>query len=304
MEVPVLSRIRPKLTYANVVSTMCLFLLLGGGGAWAAAKLAKNSVGTAQLKNGAVTGSKVANGSLTADDLSPTVATGSSSNSTHASEADHAKEADHARLADLATEAGHAAEADHALTADFASSAKHALEADNALEANHSLTADLATEANHSKTADLATNASNAGNSDLLGGLEPSAYGSVLTSSMVLCNQGPAYWAVSGYNDQLCAAQSVYADSLTPDTTLTPRDLAVQVFPQLDAGRTLNIQLMVDDVPTAFSCQVVDPGTTCTFGGGTTTIPAASRISLRIGVTPDLPTGLWHVYVGFRLTAT
>ena len=37
---------RPRLSYANVVSTLCLFLLLGGG-AYAATKLAKNSVGPA-----------------------------------------------------------------------------------------------------------------------------------------------------------------------------------------------------------------------------------------------------------------
>jgi hypothetical protein len=49
-------RFRPRLTYANVVSTLCLFILLGGT-AWA---VAANSVGTAQLKNGAVTNPKIA----------------------------------------------------------------------------------------------------------------------------------------------------------------------------------------------------------------------------------------------------
>jgi hypothetical protein len=49
-------RLRPRLTYANVVSTLCLFILLGGT-AWA---VAANSVGTAQLKDGAVTNPKLA----------------------------------------------------------------------------------------------------------------------------------------------------------------------------------------------------------------------------------------------------
>jgi hypothetical protein len=52
--------LRGKLTYANVISTICLFLLLSGGAAYAATqKLPKNSVGSKQLKNGAVTPPKL-----------------------------------------------------------------------------------------------------------------------------------------------------------------------------------------------------------------------------------------------------
>jgi len=50
--------LRSALTYSNVVSTLCLFLLLGGV-AYAASQLAPNSVGTKQLKNGAVTLKKI-----------------------------------------------------------------------------------------------------------------------------------------------------------------------------------------------------------------------------------------------------
>lgn len=64
-----LRRLRPKLTYANVISSFCLFLLLAGGGAYAASKLKANSVGTKQIKNDAVNGSKVADGSLNASDI-------------------------------------------------------------------------------------------------------------------------------------------------------------------------------------------------------------------------------------------
>jgi len=52
-------RLRGKLTYANVVSTLCLFLVLGGGAAFAATHLPKNSVGAKQLKKGAVTPKKL-----------------------------------------------------------------------------------------------------------------------------------------------------------------------------------------------------------------------------------------------------
>ncbi len=51
--------LRGRLSYANVISTLCLFLLIGGGTALAAGQLAKNSVGTKQLKNGAVTPPKL-----------------------------------------------------------------------------------------------------------------------------------------------------------------------------------------------------------------------------------------------------
>jgi hypothetical protein len=53
-------RIRGTFGYANVVSTLCLVLLLGGGTAYAATQLLpKNSVGTAQIKQGAITPAKL-----------------------------------------------------------------------------------------------------------------------------------------------------------------------------------------------------------------------------------------------------
>lgn len=55
-----MTRLRGKLTYSNVVSTFCLFLLLGGGAAYAAGEmLPKNSVGRAQIRNAAVTPAKL-----------------------------------------------------------------------------------------------------------------------------------------------------------------------------------------------------------------------------------------------------
>lgn len=61
--------LRSKLTYANVISTLCLFLVLGGGAAVAAGRLSPNSVGTAQLKNAAVTGPKLKRASIEATKL-------------------------------------------------------------------------------------------------------------------------------------------------------------------------------------------------------------------------------------------
>lgn len=59
-----MARILDKLTYANVVATLALFVALGGVG-YAASQLPKNSVGTKQLKKNAVIAQKIANGAVT-----------------------------------------------------------------------------------------------------------------------------------------------------------------------------------------------------------------------------------------------
>jgi len=60
--------IRKRLTYANVMSSIAVFLVLGGA-AFAATQLPKNSVGTKQLKKNAVTSAKVKDGSLKSGDF-------------------------------------------------------------------------------------------------------------------------------------------------------------------------------------------------------------------------------------------
>jgi hypothetical protein len=62
-------RLRPKLSYANVMVTLLAFVVLCGGGAYAAGKLGKGSVGTPQLKKNAVTSAKVKDGGLKARDF-------------------------------------------------------------------------------------------------------------------------------------------------------------------------------------------------------------------------------------------
>jgi hypothetical protein len=61
-------RLRP--TYANVVSTLALVLVVSGG-AYAAGQLPKHSVGNKQLKPSAVKSKKVKNGTLKAVDFKP-----------------------------------------------------------------------------------------------------------------------------------------------------------------------------------------------------------------------------------------
>lgn len=54
-----MKQIRKRLTYANVMSSLAVFLVLGGGAAFAANQLGRNSVGSKQLKRNAVTAAKI-----------------------------------------------------------------------------------------------------------------------------------------------------------------------------------------------------------------------------------------------------
>ena len=53
-----LSKLRSRLSYANVMATVAVFIALGGG-SYAAIKLPANSVGNKQLKKNAVTLKKI-----------------------------------------------------------------------------------------------------------------------------------------------------------------------------------------------------------------------------------------------------
>lgn len=167
-----MKRVRSRLTYANVVSTLALFLAIAGGTALAADHLAKNSVGTVQIKKGAVTTAKIKNGAVTGVKIKlstlgtvPSAATaasattaGSADSAKSATVADSAKTAGHATSADSATTAGHADTADTATTAGHADTATTATHADTAG------TADSAASAAHADTA------SSAADADALGG--------------------------------------------------------------------------------------------------------------------------------------
>lgn len=63
-----LARLHSRLTYANVVASLALFVAFGGV-SWAAVTLPANSVGKRQLKSNSVRSQEVANGSLKAGDF-------------------------------------------------------------------------------------------------------------------------------------------------------------------------------------------------------------------------------------------
>ncbi|MFT3866755.1 MAG: hypothetical protein QM729_21035 [Solirubrobacterales bacterium] len=98
-----------KLSYADVTSTIALFLVLAGGSALAAGQvLSKNSVGTKQIRKGAVTGAKIKDGTVTGSKIALSTL-GAVPAAIHAGDAEHAVSADHAAGADHATSADSAA---------------------------------------------------------------------------------------------------------------------------------------------------------------------------------------------------
>ncbi len=124
-----MKRFQSKLTYGNVVATVALFIALGGV-SFAATQFPRNSIGTRQLKNeavstaktkdGAITGEKIADSSITTSKLADGAVTGAKVNSSslgtvpsaafaasadHAARASQSSRADEAEFADKAKEA-------------------------------------------------------------------------------------------------------------------------------------------------------------------------------------------------------
>jgi hypothetical protein len=138
-----MKRLRPRLTYANVIATLALFVALGGG-AYAATQLPKNSVGAKQLKKNAVTAAKINNGAVTGEKINLS-SLGTVPSASHADTATTASSATTASHADTATSADSAANAGRANTARSAATAIHA---DSATSADSATTAQTAATAN------------------------------------------------------------------------------------------------------------------------------------------------------------
>ena len=90
-------QIRQRLTYANVMSTIAVFLFLASATALAATQLARNSVGTTQLKSNAVSTAKIKKGAVTTAKIKGNAVTGAKARESTFSrvpEATHALSAD------------------------------------------------------------------------------------------------------------------------------------------------------------------------------------------------------------------
>src|SRR4051812_42384736 len=65
-----MTHIRNRLTYANVMATIAVFIALGGS-SYAALKLPTNSVGAREIRTGAVRSSELKDRSVAPEDLAP-----------------------------------------------------------------------------------------------------------------------------------------------------------------------------------------------------------------------------------------
>jgi hypothetical protein len=93
-----MTRLRERLSFANVMSVIAVFIALGGA-SYAAVKLPKNSVGAKQIKKNAVTTAKIKDGAVTGPKLNLSTL-GTVPEASHANSANHATAADHANSAD------------------------------------------------------------------------------------------------------------------------------------------------------------------------------------------------------------
>src|SRR5215213_3265966 len=75
-----MSEWRRRLTYANVMATIAVFIALGGT-SFAISKLPKNSVGAKQLKKNSVTTTKIKSNAVTGAKVKPGTITGAQVNS-------------------------------------------------------------------------------------------------------------------------------------------------------------------------------------------------------------------------------
>jgi hypothetical protein len=113
-------QIRKRITYANVMSSIAVFLVLGGGAAYAAKKIGSNeikgnsittgkikkeAVSASKLKKNSVTTPKIANGAVTGAKLNLGTV-GTVPNATHAINADNASAINGLHLAKLSFVAG------------------------------------------------------------------------------------------------------------------------------------------------------------------------------------------------------
>lgn len=123
-----LRKIKQQLTYANVMTSLLAFIVLGGGMA-VAASLKKDSVKAKQIAASAVKSAEIAAGAVTTDKLADDAVTGAKADESSFGKVPSAASADTAGSADSAANAQNAQNAQNAVSAQNAQQAQSAANA-------------------------------------------------------------------------------------------------------------------------------------------------------------------------------
>jgi hypothetical protein len=261
-EVVVLQRITSH-ARGNSVAYLALFVALSGTAVAASGKLAANSVGTAQLKNRAVTGRKVAKGTLTGANIK-------------------------------ASTLGTVPSATNAANATTAVSATNATNANNAANATNAVSATNA--ANASNAAQLGGQAPDSFQARVGGTCgSGSAIASIAAAGTVGCQSTNVTQMMGGIATLTPGSTHYLApEGLTPTpapTTQTNGDglgasalagtagnLDVGVFTLQPVALTFTLD--VNDSPTALTCTVPAGGGACSDSTHAVAIPAGAQVDI------------------------
>lgn len=248
----------------NVVAYLALFIALGGTAVASSLKLAANSVGTAQLKRGAVTGAKVAKNTLTGANIQlSTLGTVPS--------------AQNAVTADSATNAQNAATAQTAASAQTATNAQNATQASNAAELGG-----LAPASFQSRVSGACSSGS--------------AIASVNASGTVGCQStnvtqmlgGVSLVGGTGTTHYLAAEGLTESPAPQSETDGVGASAMAGTAANLDVGFfefetfSITFTLDVNDGATALTCTIPPGGTTCKDTTDTAPIPAGALVDLAV----------------------
>ena len=262
-----IERIRSRLTYANVVASIAVFLALGGGAF--ALTLPKNSVGPRQIKKNGVRGPDVLESSL-----------GKVPNAAHADTATSATDATHA---DSATNADNASHADAAASADTATSADNAANAANADKLDNLDSTDIGLGFFTGRVKDLQSTGTT--------GSPPSGLSTATTQA-----------AVTDQDLTLSPGRSIVMRDLSVSLTQ-----AVACGGICGSGENVTVALQAlsgTTVSTSISCNILTTFSSCAATGPSGTVTANSPLRLAISKSGDaqIPAGTDALF-SWRATA-